>query len=71
MFHIGNTTISYYKKDDSIIYYLGVNDGFWDVLFIIEKSKYNPWGIEGDREGRKLEVYQGEPYKYVPMQIIL
>ena len=71
VFHIGNTTISYYKKDDSIIYYLGVNDGFWDVLFIIEKSKYNPWGIEGDREGRKLEVYQGEPYKYVPMQIIL
>jgi len=69
LFHIGNTSIHYYSTSNYIVFSMGINDGFWDVLSFLEKSERNPYGIKPDRMGYKLEI--GLPYPYLPMTILI
>ena len=74
MFHIGRTTVSYYKGNNYSIYSLGTNDGFWDPNFIAERycngnrcrRICNRRGATiADKKGPNLEL-GGEPYDYIP-----
>lgn len=71
VFHIGDTRVRYFVREEDILCQVGYMDGCWDVLSFLEKSKYNPWGIVGDGKGPKLELPHGHPYDYIPMNIVL
>ena len=73
VYHIGRTNVAYTSKDGEIVFYLGVDDGFWDANFvfellgkIIDKPEWEP-----DKDGPNLELPHGAPYSYAPSYIIL
>ena len=69
LFHIGNTSIHYYSTSNYIVFSMGINDGFWDVLKFLEKDETHPNRIRPDGMGYKLEI--GLPYPYIPMTILI
>ena len=69
VFHIGKTSVYYRSNDAYTIFCMGVNDGYWDVLYLLEKSSRNPNGITPDGDGWKLEV--SIPYHYIPIAVML
>ena len=69
VFHIGKTYVMYDVNSDYGIFSLGYQDGFWDALYMFEKSDKNPNGIEPDGRGWKLEL--GIPYAYIPMAVLI
>ena len=69
VFHIGRTNVSYYSTDTYTVFCLGIDDGFWDALYMFEKSENNPNGIVPDGDGWKLEA--GIPYHYIPMVVMV
>lgn len=69
VFHIGKTSVYYRSNDAYTIFCMGANDGYWDVLYLLEKSSRNPNGITPDGDGWKLEV--SIPYHYIPIAVML
>ena len=67
IYHIGDTTVKYYSIDGHIVFFLGVEDGFWDVNVAKEWLHFKIYGINpSDGMGDNLEVL-GTPYPYIPM----
>ena len=64
-FHIGRTNYSFiveHKRNSlAIIYYLFIDDGFWDPNFVLEKASKN--NNKADALGPNLEL-GGRPYRY-------
>ena len=67
VYHIGRTNVAYTSKDGEIVFYLGVDDGFWDVNVAKEWLSVKIYGINpSDEMEDNLEVL-GTPYPYIPM----
>ena len=69
VYHIGRTKVVYTSKDGEIVFYLGVDDGFWDVN--VFKEAYDTLITKtnsSDGMGDNLEVL-GTPYPYIPMTV--
>lgn len=61
--------MAYTSKDGEIVFYLGVDDGFWDVN--VFKEAYDTLITKtnsSDGMGDNLEVL-GTPYPYIPMTV--
>ena len=69
VFHIGHTTMYYYSGDGYIVFSIGAGDSFSDPLSSSEKSRYFPFGKEGDHMGPELEL--STPYLYIPMAVLV
>lgn len=69
IFHIGRTTIYYYKTQTYSVFGIGY-DTFCDVLYPLEKSDDRPGGIPPDGKGWHLE-FLGIPYDYIPTAVMI